>query len=242
VKFSIVMPVKDEVHLLPYSLPAVAALNPDEALLMMEPREAVDTARSIIDALPSNSFRIHVVKEDSDWRLRQAYCRREGYLRARNDIILALDADIVANPGIPRCLSEIGHYAVVSFAKTSYPVLSRYLIANIVHRLYRHSSFTGVFAFSREAWLETEDLEAAKKVRRGYDGFVHQAIAERYPTKFIPQVKSLCLRPQETPEYQFLQGEARWKIRRMGLAKTLTTTLLYLRPHLLSGYLRARYG
>ena len=241
---SIVMPVKDEAGLLPYSLPAAAALKPDELLLMMErDTRTIRRIHRIFDLLGFDAYEIRVMDEGSPhWRLRQAYCRREGYLAARNDTILALDVDIVANPEIPGFLSQIGEYGAVSFAKSSYPVLSRYLVANIVQRIYRHGGFTGLFGFSRAAWLETEDLEAAKKVRRGYDGFVHQAIDDKYPTKFVHQCKSVCLRPQETSEYQFLQGEIRWKIRRMSLSKAVGVSLLYFRPHLLSGYLKARYS
>ena len=94
VKFSVVMPIKDETDILKLSLPSVYALQPDEVIIPMEPSaESIETVERIARKRGyREKTRIIVLHEKTpDWRFRQAYARRKGFQVARNDLICARD-------------------------------------------------------------------------------------------------------------------------------------------------------
>jgi len=247
VKFSIVMPVKDEVDVLKFSLPSIYALEPDEVIIPIEPfQESIEMVeRTARKCGYLGKTRIMVLHEKTpDWRFRQAYARRKGFQAARNDLILTVDTDIMVDSRIKPYFGLVGKNGIglVSFGKFPYPLTFARMIARIVQKAYSHHSFTGLYAFSKKAWQETEDIESLKKIPRGEDTHLRGYLTKKYREIFIPGVKNIVLRPKESKRYQYLAGWNRWKIMKIDIWRTLVSTFLYFRPFMLVGYLRARYG
>lgn len=247
VKFSVVMPIKDEAEVLKLSLPRIYALEPDEVIIPIEPfPESIKmierTARKCGYLEKTRSMVLH--EKTPDWRFRQAYARRRGFQAARNDLILTVDADIMIDCRIKRYFSLVGKNGVglVSFGKFPYPLTFARMMARLIQIVYKRHSFTGLYVFSKKAWEETEDIESLKKISRGEDTHLRKCLTKKYREMFVPSVKNIVLRPKESNRYQYLAGWNRWKIMKTDLWRTLVSTFLYFRPFMLVGYLRARYG
>ena len=246
VEFSVVMPIKDETELLKYSLPSIYALDPDEVVLVMEDVEkSIKVARDIANYCAYlERTRICILREDvPDWTFRQAYARRKGYSLAHNDVILTVDADIIIDPRIKKYFELIGksNIKLVSFSKIPYPLTFKGMMDRLVHMIYKHPSFSGLYVFSKKAWEETEDIEDLKKIPRGEDTHLHADLIKKYSDLFISDLRNVVLRPKESSKYQYLMGRNRWKMRRTKLWRMILSTLLYFRPWIMIGYLKARY-
>ncbi len=246
VEFSVVMPIKDETDLLKYSLPSIYALDPDEVVLMMEDVEkSITVAKDIAKHYGFfDKTRISILYESvPDWNFRQAYARRKGYSLAKNDVILTVDADIIVDTKIKKYFELIGknNIKLVSFSKIPYPLTYKGILDMLIHKIYKHPSFTGLYVFSKKAWQETEDIEDLKKIPRGEDTHLHAYLIKRYNDLFVSGLKNIVLRPKESSKYQYLMGQNRWKIRREKIWQMMFTTILYFRPWMMIGYLKARY-
>jgi glycosyltransferase involved in cell wall biosynthesis len=245
-EFSIVCPVRNEVDLIPKTLPSFYALNPSEVILCVDKPAPKDVTKVIDEVAKAcrceGKTRILEVERNREFRFHQAWVRREGFRKASNDLILTADIDIIVSPEVTRYLNMINksNVMLVSFSKLAYPITFRSAVAWFVQRAYRHSSFTGLYAFSRKAWQETEDVSSLKRIPRGEDTHLHKFITKKYNTVFVAGVKNIVLRPKESPQYQYLMGWNRWKIRRTPLWRVTLSVFLYFRPFLLAGYLKAR--
>lgn len=245
-KFSIVCPIKNEINLIPITLPSFYALNPSEVILCLDKTANKDIIRIIKKVAKAhnaeNITKIIKVEKNPEYKFHQAWVRRKGFLIAENDLILTTDIDIILNPKIREYLNLIqGNVKLISFSKISYPITFRSAIAWLIQKFYYHKSFTGLYAFSKSAWLETEDFVSLKKIPRGEDTHLHNCLTKKYKDKFISDIKNINLRPKETKKYQFLLGWNRWKIRKTPLWRIILSSFLYIRPYLLIGYLKARF-
>jgi hypothetical protein len=247
VKFSLVVPIKDEIDLLPLTLPSYYALNPDEVIFCLDHPKSPEIVKKInflarkYNAL--NKTRIIGIKKNLNYRFHQALVRRTGFKEAKNDIILTGDIDTIFHLSIRDYINLVGqgNIKLVSFSKFSYPISFRKSLIWLIHRIYPHESFTGLYAFSKSAWLETEDVKSLKKIPRGEDTHLHVYLTKRYNSKFISGVKNIVLRPQESRKYLFLCGWTQWTQRKTSLWRILISTVLYFRPYWLFGYLKARF-
>jgi len=241
--FSVVVPVKDETALLRYSLPAIYALEPDEVILVMEPNgKSIDKAREIaLECGTIEKTKIVVLFEPCDWKLRHAYARRKGFKLARNDMIFSLDIDKIVDKKVKKYFSLIGKdkVALVSFSEMPYPFSYRWFIGVLLQKLGYPFSLTGFFVFSKKAWLETEDENSVKRIYTSDDTHLVESLKKKYQVLHISEVKNINIRPRESKEYEFLIGVER---RRHGtpLLKILISSLLFLRPLTIMGYLKAR--
>ncbi len=246
VEFSVVMPIKDETELLKYSLPSIYTLEPDEVVLVMEDVEnSIKVAKNVAKYCNfSDKTRICVLYEDvPDWNFRQAYARRKGYSLAKNDVILTVDADIIVDVEIKKYFELVSKSSIklVSFNKIPYPITYKGIMDRLIHKIYKHPSFTGLYVFSKKAWQETEDIEDLKRIPRGEDTHLHAYLTKRYNDLFVSGLKNIVLRPKESSKYQYLMGQNRWKIRRAKLWQMMFSTILYFKPWMMIGYLKARY-
>jgi len=250
VPLSVVVPIKDETDVLKFSLPSIYALQPDEVVIPIEPSpEGIKMVERIARKCGyQRKTRIIVLHEKTpDWRFRQAYARRKGFHEARNDLILTADADIIVDTKIKNYFNLVGKgdIRLVSFSKFPYPVSARMMIAWLIQRLrhYRmHTGFTGLYVFSKSAWLETEDAESLKKILRGEDSHLDEALIRKYGHVFVAGVKNVVLRPAESWRYQYLMGAGKWLTRKTPLWKVLRDTFLYFRPWMFIGYMKTRFG
>jgi len=243
-KFSVVMPIHNEEKFLPYSLPSIFCLKPDEVILIFDrcTDRSIEVAKKI-----STHFRytqqtqfIKLNDPSPTWTFRVAFLRRYGFKIAKNDVILNTDADTILDSRIAEYLHLIGknEVALVSFSRRHYPLTFQDFIARIIFAFSRRG-FTGIYAFSRKAWLETENQRSVKETISSEDTHLRLSISKRYKTIFI-RTDTIHLRPKETADRHFIRGFTYWSVKHNALWKAIFHSIIYLRPLLLAGYLHAR--
>ena len=242
-RVSVVCPIKDENYLIPLTLPSFYSIDPDEVILCLDkpaPQKVVKAINVVTRVLGVTDItRIIEVERNPEYRFHQAWVRRQGFRAARNDTILTTDIDIVLDPKMKEYFHLLkGDVKLVSFAKFS--LTWHGMIAYLVQKIYRHKSFTGLYMFSKKAWLETEDEDSLKRIPRGEDTHLHSYLTKKYRDVFVSDVKNIVVRPKESRKYQYLMGWNRWAIRKTPLWRVLTSSFLYFRPFMFVGYLRAR--
>jgi glycosyltransferase involved in cell wall biosynthesis len=244
-KFSIVMPIHNEQEFLPYSLPSIFYLKPDEVGLIFDrcTDKSIEIAKKITEKFEYSKKTkfIELNNPSPDWKFRVAFLRRHAFKLAKNDVILNTDADTILDQKIIEYLHLVGKngIALVSFSRTCYPLTFQNFIAKLVSSLIPKIGFTGIYAFSRKAWMETENQNAAKKIMRAEDTHLHRAISKKYKTMFI-KTNTIHLRPEEKANRHFIRGVTCWTVKHDSIWTTIIRSLIYLRPLLLAGYLHAR--
>jgi len=251
VEFTIVTLIKNEDHLISRTLPSFYKLNPSEVVLCFDspaPEDTLEVARKVVKACGGEEItKIIEVERSSEYAFHQANLRRTGFKKATHNIILTGDIDLILDPRIRNYLHLIsGKIGLVSFNKVGYPPTFRLALANLIAKLYKlkgRQGFTGLYAFSRKAWIETEDAEHLKKdLTRGEDTHLHHYLTRKYESRFVIGLHNYCLRPTESRQYQIMQGANTWTTRKTPLWRFLISTVLYVHPYALIGYLQARYG
>ncbi len=251
IPFSIVCPIKDEVALIPKTLPSFYDIQPSEVILCVDkpaPQDVVKMISKVARACKAeDKTRIIEVERDPKYKFHQAHVRRKGFSEAKFDKILTVDIDIKINRTIKKYFTLVnGNIKLVSFAKSSYPLNFRYTMSQLIQKTYKilrqreYKSFTGLYFFSKKAWMETEYPKSLKMIPRGEDTHLDQHMKKKYETYFVAQVKNICLRPTETTKYHYLIGVTKWGVRRDSLWRVILHSLLYFRPKVLTGYLEAK--
>ena len=243
-KFSIVVPIHNEEKLLPYTLPSIFKLKPDEATLVFDrcTDRSIEVAKKI-----ATDFRytqrtqfIELNDPSPEWIYRLAFVRRYGFKLAKNDLILNTDADTILDSRIAGFLHLIGQdeVALVSFGRRPYPLTIQDFIARIIF-VFSRLGFEGIYAFSKKVWLETENQNSVKKISYDEDAHLCRSIAKKYRTVYV-RTNSIHLRPEEKPERHFKLGFTYWSVKHKPLWKAALHSIFYFRPLLLAGYLKAR--
>lgn len=245
--FSVVVPIHNEAKYLPYSLPAIYSLEPDEVILLFDrcTDESLSVAKDISQRLGIKSKTIFVELNESsqEWNFRVAFLRRYGYRMAHNDTILTTDADMILDCDIKNQIQKIGKngVALVSFGYYIYPYTIQFFIESLIFKIFPIMEFTGQYAISKRAWLETEDEESVKKVYRSEDIHLCLSIIKKYRRLHI-KTKSRHLRPDESRIRHYRKGFLYWDVGHNPAWKMLLYSILYLRPEGMAGYLHARLG
>lgn len=262
-KFSIVCPIKDEVDLMQSSLPSFYSVNPDEVILCVDdpPEEKVIEAIGVIAKYHhcGSKTRILKVLRNPSYNYHQAWVRRCGFRAARNDVILTSDIDLVLNKNVLKTVEKVGkdNVGLCSCSKGyGGHRLFNILGYNVFLRLHRTGTFTGLYAFYRPFWEETEDVKdamelktlkksnlgtvASGKPRRylGEDTLLLVSMQKKYRTLFVKDVGCVCLTPfsYDIPRLQFEMGRFA-RASRVTMKSLLLTTFLFGRPHYMRGYL-----
>jgi glycosyltransferase involved in cell wall biosynthesis len=244
-KFSVVMPVHNEEKFLPYSLPSIFRLKPDEVILIFDRcmDRSIEVAKKIAEKFGylQQTKLIELNKPSPKWRFRVAFLRRYGFKMAENDVILNTDADTLLDEKISEYVPLVGkdEIALVGFGRISYPFTFQNFIGRLVYTFIPKIGFVGLYAFSKKVWLEAEDQDAVKKILRAEDTYLHQSISKKYRTKFI-KTNTLHLRPKETAEMHLIRGTTYWTVQHNPLWKAILHSIIYFRPLILVGYLHAR--
>jgi len=242
---SVVMPIHNEEEFLHYSLPSIFRLKPDEVILIFDrcTDRSIEITKKITEKLGySKKTKIIELNDPSpDWKFRVAFLRRYGFKMAKNETVLNTDADTILDKKIIEYLplTSKNGTALVSFSRTPYPLTFQNFIAKLVSTFIPKIGFTGIYAFSKKTWLETENQEAAKKILRAEDTYLYLSISKKYKTMFV-KTNTIHLRPEEKANRHFIMGVTRWTVRHDSLWMTIIRSLVYLRPLLLAGYLYAR--
>lgn len=251
IQFSIVCPIKDEVDLIPKTLPSFYDIQPSEVILCVDkpaPQDVVKMISKVARACKAeDKTRIIEVERDPEYKFHQAHVRRKGFLDAKFDKILTVDIDIILDRNIGKYFSQVNdNVKLVSFTKSSYPLNFRYTMSQLIQKAYKivkqkgYKGFTGLYFFSKKAWMETEDPKSLKMIPRGEDTHLDQHMKSKYETLFVDEVQNICLRPTETTKYHYLIGVTKRTTRKDAMWRVILHSVLYLRPNVLRGYLAAK--
>jgi len=181
-KFSVVIPVKDEVDLMMKTLPSYYAIKPSEILICTD-KPAPLVVKKVVKRIAAffnaeELTKIVEVERDPEWRYHQAHVRREGFHKAKYDKILTGDIDLLINKNVRKALNLVGKNGVglASMSKFRYPNNFRNIWILIVDTLLSktiHSksnsnkvmtNFTGLYALWKPYWLEIETEEEIKRL------------------------------------------------------------------------------
>ncbi len=181
IDFSIVVPVKDEIDLIPWTLPSFYAVNPSEVIIctdrptLRKVRQVIQKVAVACDAL--DITKIVEVERDPEWNFHQAHVRRTGFKRAKYDRILTVDIDLVINKNVLKAVKLVGrnNIGLVSCSKFYYPKsladLWRIGLTTSLHKIAHRvldsfmdtTMFTGLYALWKPYWLDSEPEEKIKK-------------------------------------------------------------------------------
>lgn len=171
-KFSLVCPIKDEVHLIPKTLPSFYKLNPAEVVLCLdnpEPPTVVDTVNEVAEAYNmEDKTRIIGVEHRDDYVYQQAWIRRKGFLSAEHDRILNTDIDLCLNKNVLKAVELVGKndigLASLSKAKPSNTFTNTYTRLLRYYTILRAKArFSGLYALWRPYWLDSEPEHKIKR-------------------------------------------------------------------------------
>jgi hypothetical protein len=260
VDFSIVVPVKDEVDLIPTTLPSYYAVNPSEVIICTDKptprkvRRVVQKVAVACDAL--DITRIVEVERDPEYKYHQAWVRRTGFRKAKYDRILTVDADLVINKKVLKAVELVGkdNIGLVSCSK-KYPYkgiqkIWRMITQKIVNLVYP-IRFTGLYAIWRPYWLDSEDegikrLRSPKKIMDGSfeevvfgeDVYLHNCLIKKHKGVYLRDVGAVCLTAdaQDKPYVQFQSGRY-FASKNYNIFQILAKSILYLRFHVMLGWL-----
>jgi hypothetical protein len=241
-EFTLVCPIHNEDSSLPITLGGMYAVKPTEIIFTLD--RCTDKSEKIIEKVAKNyetDTRIIIKTSDDgkDWMFRSAYLRRDAYQRAKYDTILNTSADLALTTEINRYLPQVGiKYGLISFG-----YIERWNIYFFIGRLKNiftpNKGFAGLLAFSKKAWLETENIEDLKKIPRGEDTHLKLAISSKY--KIAHRLTHcLHLRPRTTFWNQYNQGVDFWNQLHIPPYKMFLHSLFFVKPAAFTGYLHAR--
>ena len=243
--FSVVMPVHNEEDNLLYCLSSLFSLEPEQIIIILD--RCSDRSRDLIEAssrrlgYKGELTLVDVGEDFPNWKYRVARLFRMGFELAKNDSILTMAADIVLDPRVSDYVSTVqgSDVKLVSFGLKYYPVDLTYFVKRIVTLVFPARGFSGVFLFSKRAWMETEDEEAVKRIPKAQDTFLSNSIKKRYTTKHV-WLNIVHLRHRKDAKDQYLRGVAVARISSKSLPAVFISSILYLSPFMLKGYLNER--
>ena len=239
--FSVVVPIQNEANYIPYSFSSIFKLAPYEVVVVIS--NTTDKSEELIKELWKCSksktelrfFNLddHVI----DWNEVVGYKRRYGYQKCNNDIILATDGDMILDSKILNLMSFLeGSIKMLKFGFLDYPFNLKSFMRQAFATITPFKPYSGVYAFSKAAWLETENIEDAKKNKKGEDAHLQLAIERKYKSRYF-NTRSLHLRTTETNERDRMRGKNYQSILNASFLRVFATSLFMLRPHMLIGYL-----
>jgi len=181
-KFSVVVPVKDEVDLIRQTLWSYYAVEPSEVLICTD-KPCPKNVRKVINKIAELSHckditRIVEVERSSEWRFHQAHVRRTGFKKAKYDRILNVDIDLVINRNVLKAVKLVGknNVGLVSCSKFYYPkslvdlwrigaiTFLRKFVHTMLDPFMETTMFTGLYALWRPYWLDSEPEEKIEKL------------------------------------------------------------------------------
>jgi len=179
--FSVVVPIHNEVKLIPRSLPSYYNVEPSEMVLCFDnpPHiQAYEWAQKIAGHYSHVPTRFVFVERSDEWGFHQAHVRREGFHGASYPRILTGDIDLVINRNVLKAVSMVGHddVGLVSLVKFRYPrCLTHYwrsgillFLTQVLHGftdpLMMTTTFSGLYALYRPYWRDSEPTEEIQKM------------------------------------------------------------------------------
>jgi len=182
IDFSIVVPVKDEVDLIPTTLPSYYAVNPSEVIICTDkptPGKVCQVVQKVAEACDAlDTTRIVEVGKNPEWNFHQAHVRRAGFKEAKYDRLLNVDIDLVINENVLKAVNLVGkdNIGLVSCEQFHYPrslshlwrigakTFSRKIVHRALESFMEISMFSGLYALWKPYWLDSEPEEKIKKL------------------------------------------------------------------------------
>lgn len=252
VDFSIVMPIKNEANFLRYSLPSCLRVGANEVIIATD-KPSPQPIRNVVKAADSDLVRILEVEKNPAYTgFHQAWVRRSGYMVAKNDRILTVDCDCVINKNVLKAVQLVGtqNIGLVSLVKHLNPMgLSRMWreFTYITRRSLISGTFTGLYAFYRPYWLETEDTEKLKELENpkfitslalgwGEDDNLRMSMSSKHRVIFLKEAGCYSLDDQhgDLPKIQFKTG--RELAEKGKIFEAIKNSVLLAHPYVLKGY------
>lgn len=176
---------------------------------------------------------------DVDWIERVGFLRRLGFKECQNDIILTTDADIILDKRISDYIKFInGDVKLVKFGFLDYPYTLRCFLRRIYSEFFPFKGYSGLYAFSKRAWLECEDLEDAR-VSPAEDAHLQLSIERKYRSIHL-NTKSLHLRPTEDVASDVKRGWGYAATVRSSPFQVFLMSAFMMRPHAFASYMKWR--
>ncbi len=266
-KFSIVLPIKDEVELFRRTFPYMLNLGADEILICLDDppdRELDDCIRNTQRKLETHSsgggrattdVKVLCVERDPAWGFHQAHVRRAGYEEAKHDTLFTLDVDVVVRPSVLKGLEYIGknNIALVSFNKLlnlKGPIrFFRSVEHQVRSRILGSKGFTGLYWLYRPWYYELMPEKIVRAIGNGEDTLLLYQLSrqQKYDRVHFPEIGAYCLTAnnEDLVWRQFERGVwlAIWGRKGRLLTNTQHIALRAFmsgHPHLLRGYLWAK--
>jgi len=182
-KFSVVVPVKDEADLMRKTLPSYYSVKPSEVLICTDkpcPPQVRKTVNKVAEKCGATEItRIIEVPRDPSWKFHQAHVRRTGFHTASYDRILTGDIDLIINRNVLKAVQMVGkdNIGLVSLSKLEYPrdlmsflrLMGKTFLQKYVHRFAKvggitATRFSGLYAIWKPYWLDSEPEEGIKNL------------------------------------------------------------------------------
>lgn len=212
------------------------------------------------EKLHISPLKILKVEKRQDYSFHQAWVRRKGFLECKNDVILTGDIDLYINSCVLKAVNIVGKdniglasvrkFPLQSDLKSSASTIWRLLTRMFLRTTY-YAAFTGLYAFYRPYWLETEDekIKSLQNVKYagikgsvlGEDTYLRDCMERKFKCIYLRCVGAIdfgiALHDIERVQfafgrYYFHQGKTLWEV--------LAAAFLYYHPDNLAGFLYER--
>jgi len=250
-KFSAVIPVKDEVDLIPKTLPSYYSVKPSEVLVCTD-KPCLAQVRKTVNKVAEKCGAIEItriieVPKDPSWKFHQAHVRRTGFHAASYDRILTGDIDLIINRNVLKAVQMVGKDNIGLVSAKAYR-----------GKGISATTFTGLYAIWRPYWLDSEPegdiknlVNPKQKLRQGItnqwtlkdfygmgeDTYLRDCMIKKYRVVYLPDIGAIDLRPalELHPDVQFLKG-IYFALRGRNLIGALARTAFRLQPHYICGH------
>ncbi len=266
-KFSIVLPIRDEVDLFRRTFPYMLNLRADEILICLDdpPSSKLDDCiknvqrnlenGGVIGGPGTTDVKVLYVEKDPEWGFHQAHVRRVGYEKAKHDFIFTLDVDVVVRTNVLKGLEYIAknNVALVSFNKLLNVHGPLRLLRSVDHqarsRILGTKGFTGLYWLYRPWYFELMPESTVKAIGNGEDTLLLYQIAKqkKYGRVHFPEIGAYCVseNTEDLPWRQFERGvwQAMWGTKGRFLTnfqRLFLRSILSGYPHLMRGYFWAK--
>lgn len=262
--FSVVIPVAaGDVGLIGRTLPSWLGVSNDEVIIVIDEDAPQSLASQITNvgerAASRTPLRVVKASRTHSWRFHQAYVRRVGFREARNDLIVTGDIDLIVRRNLGEILrgpgeDNVGLTSCIRLVAPNSPARVLRSVSYLVKQKLMPPLFSGLYAFWRPYWIETEDsgIERLGNARIneyataglglvGEDTYLFACMKRRYRCLHRNAVGGISLtrNVEDLPKEQFAWGRY---LAATGTesATSLAASIAFAYPHLLRGYLYQR--
>ena len=250
VEFTVILPIHNEEAYLSYSLPSIYRIFPDEVILLFD--RCTDNSKKIAYKIAKycrmmEKTKFFDVPESPDWSFRPGFLRIYGTKRAKHDLVLLSNADIILDSRITQYFGLIGrdNVGLITFMYKDFPIdwrnlLKRLLVSTGSKVLGSERWLTGIRVYHKKMALDSENIESLKHVEKAEDTHLQIAITKKHRSRCFT-VDMLHLRPRGTSR-DLLRGRVYWTVGHRTFLQALLAGIMFLRLNIIKGYIQERWG